>query len=118
MGRLNRPSFQGGVYKSVTATPSIVSEGRNDIRNILQRYWVLRYGHIHFRLMDINCIGYLGLIGFLLIFFHKSVIRWPFHVLIHTAFVIGILELVRLGEKYRYNKILWTLRTFYPVSIF
>jgi len=118
MGRLNRPAFQGGVYKSVTATPSIVLEGRHDIRNILKRYWVLRYGHIHFRLMDFNCIGYLGLIGFLLIFFHKSVFRWPFHVLIHTAFVIGILELVRLGEKYPDNKILWTLRTFYPVSIF
>lgn len=118
MGSLNKPAFQGGAYKSVTTAPSIVWEGRNDIWNVLKRSWVLRYGHVHFRLMDINCLAYLSMIGFLLIFFHKSVIRWPLHVLIHTAFVIGILEIVRLGEKYPNKKILWTLRTFYPVSIF
>ena len=83
----------------------------------LKLYWERRYGCIRFRLMDINCMGYLGLIGILLIFFHKTVIRWPFHVLIHAAFVIGILEIVRLGEKYPHIKILWVLRTFYPMTV-
>lgn len=84
----------------------------------LKRYWADRYGHIHFRLMDINCLVYLGLIGFLLIFFHKTVKAWPVYVLIHAAIVIGILENIRLGEKYPHKNILWILRTFYPVPIF
>lgn len=117
-GRLNKPAFQGGSYKSITTTPSLVMEGGNSLWNALRRSWALRYGYIHFRLMDINCLVYLGLIGFLLIFFHQAVHQWPRHVLIHTALVIGILEIVRLGEKYPHRKILWILRTFYPVAIF
>jgi len=77
----------------------------------------LRYGHVHFRLMDINCIAYMGLIGFLLIFFHKTVISWPLYVLIHAAIVTAILEIVRLGEKYPHKKILLIFRMFYPVPI-
>jgi len=118
ISRMNKPAFQGGVYKSITATPSLVMEGRNGLWNVLKRAWVLRYGYVHFRLMDINCLAYLGLIGFLLIFFHKAVARWPIHVLIHSVMVVGILEIVRLGEKFSQKKILWILRTFYPVAIF
>ena len=66
----------------------------------IKRYWNLRYSKIRFRLMDICCLAYMALIGFLLIFFHKTVINWPLHVFIHAAIVIGILEIVRLGEKY------------------
>ena len=87
------------------------------ILNVLKRYWMLWYGHIHFRLMDINCLAYIGLIGFLLIFFHKAVIRWPLYVLIHAAIVIAILEILRLGEKYPHKKILLIFRLFYPVPI-
>jgi len=87
------------------------------IGNTIKRYWIFRYGDIRFRLMDIICLAYMALIGFLLIFFHKTVIHWPLHVFIHAAIVIGILEIVRLGEKYPHKNILLIFRTFYPVAI-
>lgn len=83
--------------------------------NNLKRFWEFRYGGVHLRLMDINCLAYLGLVGFLLIFFHRAVVRWLIYVLIHAALIIFILEIVRLGEKYHQKKIFWILRTFYPV---
>jgi membrane-associated phospholipid phosphatase len=79
---------------------------------------LLRYSGLRFRLMDIICAGYLGLIGFLLIFFHKAVDSWPRHVLIHAVLVFAVFELVRVGEKNPQNKILWFLRTFYPIAVF
>ena len=80
--------------------------------------FLFRYSDIRFRLMDIACAGFLGSIGFLLIFFHKTVDSWPRYVLIHAVLVFAILELVRIGEKNPQNKILWFLRTFYPIAIF
>jgi len=68
------------------------------IWNSLKRLWTHRYGHIHFRLMDINCVCYVGLIGFLLIFFHRGVEHWFLIILLHGALAIAILEIVRLGE--------------------
>jgi membrane-associated phospholipid phosphatase len=86
--------------------------------NIIRKAWHSRYSGVRFRLMDINCTVYMGLIGVLLIFFHKTVDNWPLHVLIHTGFVIGILEIVRLGEKHPGKKLFSILRTFYPITIF
>jgi len=59
----------------------------------------------------------MALIGFLLIFFHKTVTNWPLYVFIHVAVVISILEIVRLGEKYPDKKILLIFRMFYPVAL-
>lgn len=77
-----------------------------------------RYSSIRFRVMDISCAGFFGLVGFLLIFFHKTVDSWPRYVLIHAVLVLAILELVRIGEKRPHNKILWFGRTFYPIVLF
>ncbi len=79
---------------------------------------LFRYSGIRFRMMDIACAGFLGSVGFLLIFFHKTVDSWPQYVLIHAVLVFAILEIVRIGEKNPQNKILWFLRTFYPIAIF
>jgi membrane-associated phospholipid phosphatase len=87
------------------------------VLDTIKRYWNLRYGHIRFRLMDICCLTYMALIGFLLIFFHKTVTNWSLYVFIHAAIVISILEIVRLGEKYPDKKILLILRMFYPIAI-
>ena len=84
----------------------------------LKRFWQLRYGHARFRLMDINCMAYLGLIAILLIFFHKAVILWPLYILIHFVLIIGILEVVRLAEKHPQKKFFRLLRIFYPVPFF
>lgn len=80
------------------------------------RLWKKRYGPVHFRLVDIVCMVYLLLIGFLLLFFHKSIPNWPLYVVIHIFVVLGILELVRWGEKSRDNKIRRFLRIFYPIA--
>lgn len=77
-----------------------------------------RYSDVRFRVMDITCAGFLGSVGFLLIFFHKTVDSWPRYVLIHAVLVFAILELVRAGEKNPHKKILWFLRTFYPIAVF
>jgi membrane-associated phospholipid phosphatase len=85
--------------------------------NIVLKAWNSRYHGVRFRLMDINCTVYMGLIGVLLIFFHKTVGNWPQYILIHAGFVIGILEIVRLGEKHPEKKLFSILRTFYPIVI-
>lgn len=85
--------------------------------NRLNLFWKSRYGHIRFKLMDINCLAYLALIGFLLIFFHKAVKDWPLYVLIHAAWIVVVLEIIRRGEKYPERKISSALRTFYPIAV-
>ena len=85
--------------------------------NIVLKAWNTRYSGVRFRLMDINCTVYMGLIGVLLIFFHKTIDNWPQYILIHAGFVIGILEIVRLGEKHPEKKLFSILRTFYPILI-
>jgi membrane-associated phospholipid phosphatase len=88
------------------------------IKYILVNAWKKRYAGVRFRLMDINIAGYMGLIGILVIIFRKNVSIWPKHVLIHAAFVIGVLEIVRLGEKHPENKFFSFLRAFYPIAFF
>lgn len=84
----------------------------------LKRFWTHRYGHARFRLMDINCVAYLGLIGFFLIFFHQGVEHWFLFILIHAVLIAGILEIVRLGEIHPQKKVFWIFRVFYPVPLF
>jgi len=76
-----------------------------------------RYGHVKFRLIDLICTGYFGLVGLLLIFFHNKVDHWFSYVVIHLIVIIIILEIVRFGERYSRNKLLWFIRTFYPIAI-
>ena len=85
---------------------------------LFSQLWNNRYHGIRFRLVDIVCLGYLGLIGVLLPFFHREVSHWPVEFLIHLALVVSGLEIVRLGEKHPQNNILWTIRTFYPVFFY
>lgn len=85
--------------------------------NTLVRFWNSRYDKVRFRLMDINCLAYLGLIGFLLILFHKTVSHWRIYVLLHAGFIIVILELIRVGEIHKKKRGLVILRTFYPLSV-
>jgi membrane-associated phospholipid phosphatase len=85
--------------------------------NRLNLFWKSRYGHIRFKLMDINCLAYLALIGFILIFFHKAVKDWPLYVMVHVAWIVVVLEIIRRGEKYPDRKISSALRTFYPIAI-
>lgn len=82
------------------------------------RFLKNRYQSIRFRLVDYICLGYMALLGLLLPFFHKQVPHWPVDFLIHLIFVIGGLEVIRWGEKNPQNKILWAIRTFYPVVFY
>jgi hypothetical protein len=68
--------------------------------------------------MDIVWLTYLGLVGFLLFFFHKAVNRWLLYILLHALLTIVILEIVRTAEKHPQKKILWFVRTMYPIPLF
>lgn len=76
--------------------------------------WTKRYGGLHFRLADINCIVYMALVGAVLPFFHEHVPFWPRDFAIHIFLVVGALEIVRLGQRHSQNKIVRAVRTFYP----
>jgi membrane-associated phospholipid phosphatase len=76
-----------------------------------------RYGQAKFRLMDINCLAFLGLIAILLVFFHRAVPSWPKFVILHLVMIFVILEIVRLGERLPRRRGLRFLRTFYPVVV-
>ena len=78
-------------------------------------FWKRRYGHLRLRFVDWNCIGYMALIAVLLPMFHHHVPNWPLDVLIHVALIWGALEVIRSGELHPANRVLWTMRTFYPV---
>jgi membrane-associated phospholipid phosphatase len=86
-------------------------------KNPLLKMWNWRYAGIRFRMMDINITIYMALIAALVIVFRKNVADWPKHFLIHAAFVIGVLELVRFAERHPDKKIISILRTFYPIVI-
>jgi len=79
--------------------------------------WEKHYGQVRFRLVDIVCMAYFLLIAFLLVFFHMNVPNWPLYVAIHIGVVLGILEIVRWGEKDRDQMIKWFIRIFYPVAV-
>lgn len=83
---------------------------------IFLNLWKGRYGQVHFRLVDIACISYFLLLGFLLIFFHKSVPNWPLYVGVHTFVVLVILEIVRWGENAWDRGIRRFIRIFYPIA--
>lgn len=83
----------------------------------LTRCYRQRYGQIRFRLMDVLSLGYVGLLALLLPFFHHHVPNWPQDVLIHLALVVLFLEIIRLGESHSSNRVLWFLRTFYPIIV-
>lgn len=85
----------------------------NSLINILSR----RYNHLNLRLMDLNCIGYFGLIGFLLIFFHKTVDNWIFFIVLHIVIILAILEIIRIYNRNTRNKALTFVRIFYPVVL-
>lgn len=79
--------------------------------------WKKRYGQVRFRSVDIACMSYFAVTGFLLLFFHKNIPNWLFYVALHTGIVFGILEVVRLGESSREIKARWFIRLFYPIVI-
>jgi membrane-associated phospholipid phosphatase len=93
-------------------------DGNAKQMKMLTSVWHTRYGRIRFRLMDVACIGYLVLIGFCLILFHKSVDVWPRYVAVHIVLAILILEFVRFAERHPQHQWVWFLRTFYPIAVF
>jgi len=87
------------------------------IRLYFKKFWGGKFGHVKFRLVDCNCIGYLSLIALLLLFFHETVDHWMNYIAVHLASVLLILEIIRRGEKQPYSKFFHFLRTFYPIAV-
>ncbi|NUO83546.1 phosphatase PAP2 family protein [candidate division KSB1 bacterium] len=83
---------------------------------MFKKIWQQRYGSVHWRLADLLAIGYMAALAVLLPFFHHHVPNWPKEVCIHLAFVFAGIEIVRAGERHPGNRVLWFLRTFYPLA--
>lgn len=75
-----------------------------------------RYGTTRYRLVDLSVFVYLGLVGGVLVFFHREVPGWPRYTFLHLAAIAAILELVRRSDLSPDNVRLRFLRTFYPVA--
>jgi hypothetical protein len=75
-----------------------------------------RYRRLRFRLVDLNCLGYMAILNLLLPFFHRQVPNWPFDFVIHLGLVLAGLEILRQAEIHRQNRVWQFLRIFYPVA--
>ncbi len=81
-----------------------------------------RYQTIDFHLMDYVVMGYILLLGFLVIPFHydhylqTDVPNWWQYPIIHTVIAILLMELIRLSYL-KPNKIIHFIRTFYPAFL-
>jgi membrane-associated phospholipid phosphatase len=84
---------------------------------VLFALWQRRYGFIHWRLADYLALGYMAVLAILLPCFHHHVPHWPKDFVIHLAFVLAGIEIVRLGEKHPRHHALYFLRTFYPLAV-
>jgi membrane-associated phospholipid phosphatase len=73
-----------------------------------------RYGNIRIQPMDVTILVYLGVIGILVIPFHRGVHRWPAVPFIHAVICFFLLEVIRLNSLKK-NRLLDFIRTFYPV---
>lgn len=82
-----------------------------------RQFWRRRYGQVKFRLIDLLCISYFGLIGMLLIFIHKNVDNPIRYIFLHGMVVLLILELVRWGEKKEPRSVMGFVRLFYPIAL-
>lgn len=72
-----------------------------------------RYLSVHFQLMDWTIIGYLLLIGVLIVPFHHDVACWGVYPILHLLLAAGILEYVRFSES-RQSRFWRIVRIFYP----
>ncbi|MBN1272928.1 MAG: hypothetical protein JXB26_11730 [Candidatus Aminicenantes bacterium] len=84
---------------------------------VIKKYWNARYGHIRFRLYDINLLAFFGVFGLLFLFFYKHVEKWTVYFLIHLALIVFILEVIRLGERYPGKTIFRLARNFYLFAV-
>lgn len=77
------------------------------------RAGIARYRGIGVRLMDVPVLCYMGLIGVLIVPFHRNVLHWQLIVPLHAALCFLLLELIRLNSRRR-SGFLDFIRTFYP----
>ncbi len=71
----------------------------------------------HLRLMDCATLIYLGLVGGLLLFFHRGVANWPLLVSTHIAVALLIMYLIRAAAD-NSSKVLTFFRDSYPFFLF
>ncbi|MFZ5516182.1 MAG: phosphatase PAP2 family protein [Candidatus Zhuqueibacterota bacterium] len=87
------------------------------IRSRLTRLWLESVAPLRLKLVDINCLGYPGLIAVLLLFFHDTVDNWATFILLHFLVIALILFIVRQGERQPNRQMFVFLRTFYPIAV-
>lgn len=71
------------------------------------------YGSTPFQPMDWTIMGYLLLIGLLVIPFHQDVKYWGVYPVLHAVIIVLLLEFIRFSEA-RSCRLLRAIRIFYP----
>ncbi len=69
------------------------------------------------RLMDYATFIYLGVVGGLLLFFHRGVAYWPLLILAHVAVALFLVYVIRLAETSP-SKVVIFFRDAYPFFLF
>lgn len=69
------------------------------------------------RLVDYATCLYIGVVGVLLIFFHRGIEGWPYRILVHAA-ILGLLPFYIDFAESRASKILRFLRDAYPFFLY
>ena len=78
---------------------------------------MMRYRDVRYRVLDVVTVGYMAATGALLLLLGYGREGWLLHVLLHFAYVGFGLEVVRAQQVRPDNRLLLTLRTFYPAFI-
>lgn len=72
-----------------------------------------RYRNVPIQYMDKVILGYIALLGILILPFHRNVSHWTMYPFLHAGIIFLIFELIRISENA--PPIVQFLRTFYPI---
>jgi len=87
------------------------------IRSQLTRICSRSIAPLRLKLVDINCLAYLGFIALLLLFFHDTVDHWVNHFLRHLLALAMILFILWQNKRQPNQRLINLLRTFYPIAV-
>jgi membrane-associated phospholipid phosphatase len=90
-----------------------IGYARTRLRRLLGRYRGLDY-----HLVDHLALGYMAAVGGVVLVFRHSAASWPIFVVVHLAYLLGALELIRAASRRPARRALVVARTFHPAVFF
>jgi membrane-associated phospholipid phosphatase len=77
-----------------------------------------RYRQLPMHLADHLALGYMGVVGVLVVVFHVRVEHWYLFALFHATYLVVALELIRGAHRHPGNRVLGVARVFHPAVFF